>query len=113
MYEISDSNILNSLYNEEERKTQKALANEEFLVETENDLLNINMMQGKLLRIALESEDNNTLSGYTQQGECKKMGAELFVIGSKVTEEDIDVNDVWFQEYLEALVLAGYISDVE
>ena len=113
MYEITDSNILNGLYTEEERQTQRVLASEEFLVETENDLLNINIMQGKLLRIALESEDNNTLSGYTQQGECKKIAAELFVFGTKLTKEDINIKDEWFQEYLEALVLAGFISDVE
>lgn len=113
MYEITDSNILNGLYTEEERQTQKVLASEEFLVETENDLLNLYIMQGKLLRIALESEDNNTLSGYTQQGECKKITAELFVLRTTLTKEDINVNDEWFQEYLEALVLAGYIPDVE
>lgn len=113
MYEISDSNILNGLYTEEERQTQRILANEEFLVETENDLLNINMMQGKLFRIALLSEDNNTVSGVTEQGECKKIAAEMYVLASTLNKEDINVKDVWFQEYLEALVLAGYISDVE
>ncbi|WP_042479073.1 hypothetical protein [Bacillus ndiopicus] len=110
MYEISDSNILNSLYSDEERQTQKALASEDFIVETENDLLSINIMQGKLIRIALESKDNNTLLGYTQQGECKKIAAELFVAGSTITKEDINLEDEWFQEYLEALVLAGYIG---
>ena len=113
MYKISDSNILNDLYTDEEKQTQRVLTSEEFIVETENDLLSMNILQGKLLRIALESEDNNTLSGYTQQGECKKIAAELFVLGTTVTKEDINVKDEWFQEYLEALVLAGYISDVE
>ena len=111
MYKISDSNILNDLYTDEEKQTQRVLTSEEFIVETENDLLSMNILQGKLLRIALESEDNNTLSGYTQQGECKKIAAELFVLGTTVTKEDINVKDEWFQEYLEALVLAGYISD--
>jgi len=113
MYKISDSTILNDLYTDEERQTQRALASEEFIVETEHDLLSMNILQGKLLRIVLESEDNNTLSGYTQQGECKKIAAELFVLGTTVTKEDINVKDEWFQEYLEALVLAGYIPNVE
>lgn len=113
MFKISDSNILNVLYTDEERQAQRTLTSEEFIVETENDLLSMNILQGKLLRIALESEDNKTLSGYTQQGECKKIAAELFVLGTTITQEDINIKDEWFQEYLEALVLAGYIPDVE
>lgn len=112
MYSISEPNILEGLFNEEERQTQKILADEEFIAETENDLLSVKIMEGKLIRIALESTDGNILSGSTQQGECKKIAAELFVVGTKVTKEDIDVKDEWFQEYLEALVLSGYISDL-
>lgn len=111
MYKISDFNILNSLYIEEEKKMQRALANEDFIIENDNDLSNISIMQGKLIRIALESEDGKTLSGYTQQGECKKIAAELFVLGATVNKEDIDIKNEWFQEYLEALVLSGYLSE--
>lgn len=113
MYEISDPNILNGLYTEEERQTQRILANEDYIVETENDLLHINMLQGKLFRIALLSEDNNTVSGVTEQGECKKIAAEMYILASTLNEDDINVKDLWFQEYLEALALAGYILDEE
>lgn len=112
MYAITEPNILEGLYTEEERQTQKILASEEFIVETESELLSVKIMEGKLLRIALESKDGNILSGYTQQGECKKIAAELFVVGSTVTKEDIDVKDEWFQEYLETLVLSGYMSNI-
>ncbi|WP_339173191.1 hypothetical protein MKY51_14140 [Solibacillus sp. FSL R5-0691] len=112
MYSISEPNILEGLYTEEERQTQNVLANEEFIAETESELLSVKIMEGKLIRIALESTDGHNLSGFTQQGECKKIAAELFVVGAKVTEEDIDINDAWFQEYLEALVLSGYLSDL-
>ncbi len=113
LYEISDSNVLNNLYTDYEIESQIEFASHESIILNESDLQSTNINLGKLIRIALETRDNNILSGYTQQGESIKVAAELFVLAAKVSEEDVNLKDEWFQEYLEALVWAGYISNID
>lgn len=111
LYEITNPKILKNLYTLEEVKIQKEFSSEKYEIEDEQELLWSNIQQGKILRIALESIDKNTVSSYTQQGESKRLAAELFVLSSSLVEEEIDLNDEFFQEYLEALFLAGYLVD--
>lgn len=62
LYKINDLAIKGFLYNEEEKHIQEELANEYIDYELLPDI-----------NIAIESEDNIVMSGYTIQGECEAL----------------------------------------
>lgn len=99
MYRIDNPVILNNLFTPEEKDEQREA----------NELFGYDRKQ--CINIVFESVDGKYISGQTLQGESKIISALLFVLDVEITEEDCDIYDEWFQQYLEALVWAGYITD--
>ena len=64
---------------------------------------------GKLIVIALETEDGEHLSGSQQLGECRKVSSELTVYEGIKPEQCREGNE-YFEFYLNALVTAGFID---
>lgn len=99
MYRIDEPRILDCLFTPEEKDAQ---------CET-NELCGGN--EGQHIHIMFESTDGEYISAQTLQGESKVISALLFVLDTEITDEDCDIYDEWFQQYLEALVWAGYIIE--
>lgn len=101
MYRIDNPNILESLYTEQEKIQQK-----------EDDNMYYPDFVERHINIVLESTDGKYVSGYTTQNAPIRISSLLFIlIGTELKDEDCNIDDLWFQDYLASLELAGYIKD--
>ena len=123
-YFLNDPVILNDLFSKKERQTQKQISTMWKQFEEQGVLkpLNTNnpdydrekrrsdIASGKLIVIALETEDGEHLSGSQQLGECRKVSSELTVYEGIKPEQCREGNE-YFEFYLNALVTAGFIDN--
>lgn len=100
IYRIDNPEIMESLYTEEEKKEHEEI--EKF--DNANNFI-------KCCNVILESVDGKYVSGYTMQGMSIRLTALMFVIAADVKEENCNINNNWFKDYLLALEWAGYIVE--
>ena len=122
-YFLNDLAILNDLFSSKERQTQKQISvmwkefEEQGVLKPldtnapdyDMDKRNLDIASGKLIVIALETEDGEHLSGSKQLGECRKISSELIVYEGIKPEQCREGNE-YFEFYLNALVTAGFID---
>lgn len=104
---INDKKILDHLFSKEEKEHHLEFRKEISQLYPEEDFV---IEEGRLLNIILESDDNNTISSFTLQGKSDKIFYELIVFKG-IKNEDIKLDNINFQEYLQALVQSGYIIE--
>ncbi|WP_445487632.1 hypothetical protein [Niallia sp. 03133] len=116
MYSITNLNILENLYSEEEKIDIFELIGMNKTIEThpdetENDIVAmwVDVQEGRRINIILESENGCNLSGFTIQGHCQRIFDELSVLQGLEKEECVLGNEK-FHIYLKSLVRTGYLS---
>jgi hypothetical protein len=115
-YKLEDNNVLNNLFNDEEKNNfiEIEKENSKYPIHPEEDynkaIEQRNLQEGKLLLIFLESEDGKYISTFTLQGQCEKLSIELIVFKG-IDPDKCDLQNESFVHYLEALLKAGYIRD--
>lgn len=122
-YFLNDPAILNNLFSQKERQTQKQINvmwkqfEEQGVLKPlsrnapnyDMDKRHLDIASGKLIVIALETDDGEHLSGSKQLGECRKISSELIVYEGIKPEQCREGNE-YFEFYLNALVTAGFLS---
>ncbi|MGG3956708.1 hypothetical protein ABEV15_08740 [Bhargavaea massiliensis] len=122
-YFIQNEEILNSLYSEKEKADidrmreciQEMRAAGELLLPQPSDedydlqVRYTNFAEGRLIAVILESIDRQYVSGFQMQGAmCEKLYHELKVFKGIDPADCVEGNPI-LDEYLEALVKAGYL----
>ncbi|MGV7117139.1 hypothetical protein [Paenibacillus kyungheensis] len=108
-YVITDAVVLDSLFTPEERSIQSEMAKENSKYPAEDDSLWRDIQEGRMIRVIVDSDNGNTMTGFNLQGLCEVLMYELYVLKGIKPEACTDPNDPYFAHYLECLDKAGYL----
>ncbi|WCT54174.1 hypothetical protein PQ456_13270 [Paenibacillus kyungheensis] len=108
-YVITDAVVLDSLFTPEERSIQSEMAKENSKYPAEDDNVWRDIQEGRMIRVIVDSDNGNTMTGFNLQGLCEVLMYELYVLKGIKPEACTDPNDPYFAHYLECLDKAGYL----
>jgi hypothetical protein len=103
-FEIDDPDILNHIFNENEKSFHH-----EYRKEFEEDATNSTwnkLRAGELLRVILESDELGMLSSFTVQGMCMNLVYDLTILKG-IPSGSAHLGNEEYQRYLELLKLRG------
>ncbi|MCM3783441.1 hypothetical protein M3231_10685 [Neobacillus mesonae] len=114
IYHVNDAQILSSLFNPAEleminemQAAQASNPSSEDSLPAEERLWR-KIRQGRLLRIVLESEDKQHVSGFTLQGISQQLYQDLCILNG-IREEDSTLGNENYETYLTLLYQGEYI----
>lgn len=108
-FDIDGENILNNKFSDTEKAIHQQYAKDHSnhpSVHTATDWAK--MQAGKLLRVVLISNDNQTLSSFTIQGLCNNLVTDLTVMQG-IPPENCTLNNEYYKKYLQLLQRKGLL----
>ncbi|PFN04462.1 hypothetical protein [Bacillus cereus] len=113
-YKIDNKDTLKNLFNKEEKNNflQMIQFNQPELSTdlNEQDIINKNIQEGKLIVIFLASSDGKFVNYFNLLGHSEKIYSKLTVLMG-LDKEDCKLENPLFREYLQALSETGYLED--
>jgi hypothetical protein len=112
-YEINNPSALQSIFNDEEVimineliEYNQSISNG--IEKSDEEKMWIDIQEGRLLRIVVESIDLHYISSFTLQGVCEKVLDELVVL-SGIDSKEVNLDNKRYLGYLSLLKKTGYI----
>lgn len=108
-FDIDDEIILNNKYSETEKAIHQQYAEDHPNHPSDHTATDWAKIQaGKLLRVVLTSNDNQTLSSFTVQGLCNNLVTDLAVMQG-ISPENCKLNNEYYKKYLQLLQKKGLL----
>ncbi|MBD8500917.1 hypothetical protein [Paenibacillus arenosi] len=105
-YDINNRDILNRLYSDFEKSMQEEYRQSHSITYANSEWEKI--QSGQLIRVILESNNNDTLTNFTVQGMCMTIVHDLTILKG-IPSSYVHVDNLYFTQYLQILKARGYL----